>query len=781
MLGMAPAAAQAHAATGRDSGISGAERRAITVKSLSAVGDGTLGLVLTATFAGDVERYLGQGQLAHAALSLALVPASAPQPVTGLLDVGGGERQEPVPVISGRGRGVRAGSVIVVSPDTVLRTAQAQPIEVLRDGDQVIFYLPAADLTHVAELALEVFATSPIGSRSLGSDGWREVLAAKPTSRASLPMPASLTCERIESILDRRADISAPDLEPELEQARQLGAELRSAIDGLGKVAHLLGRAPALRGVSKGALEHDLSDTEARIRRLESENAGVGGVNAALGVLFRDCASPPASTTTPTTTTPTAPTPTTPTTPTTPGAAVAVTQTDSSLSQDMAAQPALAFSTQAPTGVPLITINDQLQYQQFRGLGAAMTDSSAWLIYDNLSPASRATVMQDLFSSAGIDLNFLRVPMGASDFTVSADPYTYDDVAAGDTDPDLAGFSIAHDVPYIIPTIQQALQINPDLEISANPWSPPAWMKANDSLDNVDLAGTLLTSSYESLAQYFVKFIEAYESDGIPIDIIVPQNEPRSPGGSGTSYPGLTLPEADEETFIADDLQPALAAAGLNPEIYGNDLSWDKFSYAEPLAQSLAGTADLSGIAWHCYAGTPTVMSTLEQAYPELDQIVDECSPEIRSFGAPEYLISALRNWASVASVWNVALDPEGGPKQADNGCPGCIGLVTINESPAETYTFNTEYYQLGQVSEFVEPGAVRVDSPNFVTYGTNSSNIETVTPGLDDVAFQNPDGSQVLVAYNNSTAAIPFAVDWNGSYFSYTIPVGAMTTFTWP
>jgi glucosylceramidase len=83
-------------------------------------------------------------------------------------------------------------------------------------------------------------------------------------------------------------------------------------------------------------------------------------------------------------------------------------------------------------------------------------------------------------------------------------------------------------------------------------------------------------------------------------------------------------------------------------------------------------------------------------------------------------------------------------------------------------------------VSAYVQPGARRIDSPNFVTYSTNGSNIETISTGLDDVAFLNPDGSKVLVAYNNSTAPITFGVASDGSYFSYTIPDGAMTTFLW-
>jgi glucosylceramidase len=189
--------------------------------------------------------------------------------------------------------------------------------------------------------------------------------------------------------------------------------------------------------------------------------------------------------------------------------------------------------------------------------------------------------------------------------------------------------------------------------------------------------------------------------------------------------------------------------------------------------------SDLSGIAWHCYFGSPTVMSQLQQAAPTLDQIVDECSPEIRGFGTPEFLLSTLRNWASVLSVWTAATDPNGGPIQPGNNCGGCRGLVTIDPN-AHTVTLRTEYYQLGQVSSFVQPGARRIDSPNFVTYGLNGSNIETVSAGLDDVAFLNPDGSKVLIAYDNSTAPTTFAVQSDGRYFTYTIPAQAMTTFVW-
>ena len=172
-------------------------------------------------------------------------------------------------------------------------------------------------------------------------------------------------------------------------------------------------------------------------------------------------------------------------------------------------------------------------------------------------------------------------------------------------------------------------------------------------------------------------------------------------------------------------------------------------------------------------------MSQLHQSAAALDQIVDECSPEIRAFGTPEFLISSLRNWASMVTVWNVALNPQGGPKETPNGCPSCQGVITVNQG-AHSFSFGSEYYQIGQVSSFVQPGATRIDSPNFVTYGINSSNVESITAGLDDVAFLNPDGSQVLIAYNNSSQPISFAVHTAGGDFSYTIPAQAMTTFVW-
>jgi glucosylceramidase len=104
---------------------------------------------------------------------------------------------------------------------------------------------------------------------------------------------------------------------------------------------------------------------------------------------------------------------------------------------------------------------------------------------------------------------------------------------------------------------------------------------------------------------------------------------------------------------------------------------------------------------------------------------------------------------------------------------------LNIDEQ-THTATPQSDLFELGQASEFVQPGAHVVSANNFVAYNYTKPGINFISSGLDDVALVNPDGSRVLIAYNNATQAIPFAVTWHGQYFEYTIPPGAMTTFKW-
>ncbi|MBV9839506.1 MAG: hypothetical protein JO156_15430 [Solirubrobacterales bacterium] len=453
------------------------------------------------------------------------------------------------------------------------------------------------------------------------------------------------------------------------------------------------------------------------------------------------------------------------------GPQVEVVLTNAGLTRALTRMPDQRFIARRTRGIPVINVDDRLRYQRITGFGAAMTDTAAWLLYDELSPTRRAAAMNELFGRSGIDLNFVRIPIGASDFTATGQPYSYDDLAPGQSDPSLAGFSIAHDQAYILPALREMLRIDPGVEILASPWSPPGWMKANQALDNPGARGTLLPSAYQALASYFVKFIQAYASLGVPVSALTPQNEPRA----ATPYPGMTFPAAQEAQWIAQDLEPALAAAGLRPRIYGGDDTW--LSDAQALLASPAAAA-LSGIAWHCYRGLGA-MSALHAADPSVEQIVSECSTGIVPFSAAEIAIDGTRNWATAVVLWNLALDPYDGPVQS-GGCPHCTSVVTINEAGPHEATLGQNYYQLGQVSKFVRRGAVRIGSNRFVTDFYDSTASYGVTAGLDDVAFLNPDGNRVLVATNNSRTWVSFAVRWRSRSFTYGLAPGSTATFVW-
>jgi glucosylceramidase len=447
------------------------------------------------------------------------------------------------------------------------------------------------------------------------------------------------------------------------------------------------------------------------------------------------------------------------------GPAVSVWETTANQSQLLAPQAGATFNAGSGSASQTITINPATTYQSMTGFGASFTDSSAWLVAN--SPL-RSQIMTKLFDPAnGIGLDFLRQPVGASDFSRSL--FSYDDMPAGQTDPTLANFSIAHDNAYIVPVLKQALSTNPGITIMATPWSPPGWMKTSGSM----IGGSLNSGSdYQAFADYLTKFIQAYDAAGVPISLITPQNEPEF---SPSNYPGSTL-TASQEASLIDDLGPDLQKAGLGAKIIAYDHNWNDTTFPETvLGDSTAGQYT-AGVAWHCYAGDPSAQTTVHNAYPGKGTYFTECSgtqsanpantfADSLDWQTENLIIGATRNWAKTVATWNMALDPSGGPSM---NCTTCTGVVTVNNS-AGTATYNAEYYVLGQASKFVKPGAVRIDSNTF-----GSGNLE-------DVAFQNPDGSDALIALNaDTTSAHTFNVDENGQYFSYTLPARAVATFTW-
>jgi len=414
-------------------------------------------------------------------------------------------------------------------------------------------------------------------------------------------------------------------------------------------------------------------------------------------------------------------------------------------------------------GDPDISFEETALLQSIDGFGAAFTDSSASLLWNGLSPAARDAAMRELFSRPdGIGLAFMRIPMGASDFTACACSYSYDDAANGD--PALAAFSTAVDDAAVLPVIREALAINPDIKLVANPWSPPAWMKTNGSMlgTAAGQVGTLRADAAAPLGQYFAAFVQSYRDKGVPIWAVTPQNEPSI---APDTYPGMNLSADAEAAFIADHLAPALAAAGLTDvKILGGDDIGANLAFAQALWSSPAAAA-LGGTAWHCYAGLAD-MSAIHAQHPEQPLYMTECStgPTGIAGETTPQVMTALANWASGILLWNLALDPTGGPKQG-HGCDGCTGLITV-DSAAGTAVPTINHDELGQFSKFIAPGAHRLSG--------------TVGGGVTALGFLNPDGSLVIVAYNPGPAAVPVTVGWRTlGTFRYELPAGATVTFT--
>lgn len=460
-----------------------------------------------------------------------------------------------------------------------------------------------------------------------------------------------------------------------------------------------------------------------------------------------------------------------------PRSRVLVTQTSADLSQAMRSLPARRFSPtmRIARGVRVIDVDDTHRYQRFIGAGGGMSDSSAWLIWTQLTPAQRSRLMKLLFAASGAHLSFLRVSIGASDYTADGVPYSYDDEPAGQTDPRLTDFAVAHDEPYVLPALRAAQQLNPNLYLEGVPWSAPGWMKANDALDNIAHAGTLLPGDDAAFGRYLAAFVRAYRDRGVRVNGIAVQDEPNEPN----PYPGMQLTIAQEADLVARDIRPALRSAGLSVNVFGWDLSWGPLQAVGPLVDE-ADNGTLTGLAWHCYGGTPRFMSSAHTAARRALQIVDECSSGSKDvFATSELLISATRNWASAVALWNLALFPEGGPAQAlGYGCEACTGVVSVDPQTGQ-YALSRDYYELAQFSRFIQPGAVRVSSPHFASYGLRDFKT-VVSSGLDDVAFLNPDGTRVLFAYNTGVTPISFAVRWHRSSFAYRIPPHATTTLRW-
>ena len=418
----------------------------------------------------------------------------------------------------------------------------------------------------------------------------------------------------------------------------------------------------------------------------------------------------------------------------------------------------------APPLVIEIATGPAARRQQMAGFGAALSSSSAWLLAEKLERAQRQALLAELFGPPpGIALSVARLPLGADEFALGQ--YSYNDLPPGQSDDGLAQFSIEPDRAYLLPLVQDALAHNPALELIASPYSAPGWMKTSGSL----LQGSLKPEAYDAYARYLKRYVDVYLEEGVSIHAITLQSDP---AGGAADAPSMRLDDAARAQLIGKHLGPLLEDEG--PLILEWDGNRDTPQAPLQVLQDKGAGPYVAGVAWHCYAGSVDAQGALAAAHPGKSSYLTECSggawapawrDNLTHFGRT-LVLAATRGAANGILFGNLALDQQGGPRIG--GCRGCRGVVTLGDGGA--LTRNPEYYALAHASRFVRPGAWRLDT----------SGGSLGQDGVDSAAFENRDGSLVLVAVNSAAEARTFTVRAAAQSYAATLPPASVATYVW-
>ena len=407
-----------------------------------------------------------------------------------------------------------------------------------------------------------------------------------------------------------------------------------------------------------------------------------------------------------------------------------------------------------------ILVNPNKQYQTFVGIGAALTDASAETYY-KLGEAEQERFMEAYFSvENGIGYSLARTIIHSCDFSSAS--YTY--VEEGDAE--LKTFNIDHDRKYRLPFTKRAIEAaGGELLMYASPWSPPAFMKTNN---NMLQGGSLKPEFYQPWANYYSKFIKAYEKEGVPIWGLSIQNEPMAT----QRWESCIYTAEQERDFLKNYLGPTLERDGLGDK---KIIVWDHnrdllFERASVILNDPEANKYVWGTGFHWYEdwkdGTPMYANVckVNEACPDKKVIFTEGTNESYELNliedpklAERYgkaMINDFNNGTVAWTDWNILLDETGGPNHVGNLC---FAPVHGDTNTGEL-TFTNSYYYIGHFSKFIRPGAKRL------SVGTTANH-------LSATAFMNTDGSVVVVALNDSDAAIDYMLTINNKTASLKMP----------
>lgn len=416
---------------------------------------------------------------------------------------------------------------------------------------------------------------------------------------------------------------------------------------------------------------------------------------------------------------------------------------------------------EAAVGLSTIYVDPARWFQVVEGFGGAFTEAAA-ATWQRLSPAKQQQLLQDYFDPVeGHGYTLCRAHMNSCDFSLGN--YAHVETPG---DVELAGFNIDRDRQALLPFIKAAQRVaKQPIKLLASPWSPPAWMKSNGQMNQ---GGHLLPQYRQAWARCYVRFIQEYAAEGVPIWAVSVQNEP----AANQRWDSCIYSAEEERDFVRDFLGPEMHAAGLG---HVKIVIWDhnrdhlvsraSVVYSDPEASQYVWGA---GFHWYGESHFEQVQLTHDAWSDKALLFTEGCQeggPHTGSWALGERyahnIINDLNRWTVGWIDWNLALDETGGPNHVGNLCSAPVLIDTANDA----LMYQSSYYYLGHFSRFIKPGGRRLLCA--------CSRLD-----LESTAFVNPDGSVAVVVLNRTDQTIAFSLNIGAQSAAVELPAHAIATY---
>lgn len=419
--------------------------------------------------------------------------------------------------------------------------------------------------------------------------------------------------------------------------------------------------------------------------------------------------------------------------------------------------------------VPDVVVHREERLHQWLGFGGTF-DEAGWDALAVLTPELRNKALRLLFDpEEGLELVFGRLPIGAAEY--SLERHSLNDVAGDYAN---SGFTIARDEETLIPYVRAALELRPDLELWAIPWSPPAWMKTNGSLDGGSIRDE--TEVLGAYATYLARYVEAYGEAGLDIEAIAIQNDPSFAG----DYPSCVWDAELYHRFETEYLVPTFETRGLAASLWLGAFgdSPDTLLVDELLSDSAAiAAASAVALQWSTQHLVPSFLERTSLPIIQSQHAADNAPWEMphQSDRAPNDDDAALRFWSSMFSwlkrgvsayhAWHLVLDTVG--LGLGTGTPWPKNALLTVDRATGALNVTHSYHVFRHVAGFVKPGGNRV--------------AVTASEDLDALAFENPGGEMVVVLHNHESTARGAVVGIDATSLEVEVPALGWVTVAWP